>query len=227
MNKDNDILKDDMDERIESFLRGTMGIKEEIDFKKEIKSNPDLRNRALTMSSLIKELQAKESEKEQKVINSIAKSKNSKIRSILWWACSIAAVFAIFFGIYKEKERRYNILEAVVSPYYTQYDTENISRGEIDSVTVTHIYTLFNQIQEKKNVSSIIEGLELYRSRRGYYHIYHLFANDIRWNLALAYIKDDQIEKAIVLLEKLKEDNPDMPLSLKADELLKKIKDIQ
>ena len=39
MDKDKDILIDSMDERIESFLRGTMSAKEEGEFKQEIKSN--------------------------------------------------------------------------------------------------------------------------------------------------------------------------------------------
>ena len=44
------------------------------------------------------------------------------------------------------------------------------------------------------------------------------------WNLALAYIKDDQMKKGIILLEKLKEENPGTPIFNKADELLKKLK---
>ena len=42
-------------------------------------------------------------------------------------------------------------------------------------------------------------------------------------NLALAYIKDDQIDKAILVLKKLEQDNPDTPIAAKAGELLKKL----
>ena len=42
-------------------------------------------------------------------------------------------------------------------------------------------------------------------------------------NLALAYIKDDQIDKAIPVLEKLEQDNPDTPIGSKAKKILKKL----
>ena len=43
-------------------------------------------------------------------------------------------------------------------------------------------------------------------------------------NLALAYIKDDQIDKAIPVLEKLEKDNPDTPIAAKALQIIKEIK---
>lgn len=219
MNKDNDILKDGIDERIESFLRGTMSAAEEDSFKQEIKTDPELRNRAMAMTSLIKGLQAKNKAIEESVI-----SKNivkSRVRPIIWWATSIAAVFAIFFSIYKD--HRFRMLDATVSPYYTEYGTSDISRGDVDSVTVTHLYTLFTQIQKNRNMSGIIQELEpIYQSLDEDF-TYHPWANDIAWNLSLSYVKDDQIDKAIPILNKLKEENPDTPLSIKAQELLKKL----
>ena len=53
---------------------------------------------------------------------------------------------------------------------------------------------------------------------------YSFYANEIAINLAIAYIKDDQTDKAITVLEKLIEDNPDTPIALKAQKLLKDIK---
>jgi len=43
----------------------------------------------------------------------------------------------------------------------------------------------------------------------------------IAWNLALAYVKDDQIDKAITILEK--GENPDSPICQNAQGLLNKI----
>ena len=63
MDKEKDILTDSVDERIESFLRGTMSSDEEEAFKQEIKSNPELRNRAMEMTALAKGLYASESNK--------------------------------------------------------------------------------------------------------------------------------------------------------------------
>ncbi len=224
MNKSDDILMNSFDERIEAFLRGEMSAEEESSFKQEIHRNPELRSRAMTMASLIKGVKAKESERENDAINSVVKSDQSKLRPVLWWACSVAAVFAIFFGVYKDK--RYNMLDATVSPYYTQYNITDISRGETDSLTIGHLYNLFTQIQEKRNVLDVIKELEPIYISLGEDFTYNAYANDISWNLALAYIKDDQIDKAIPILEKLQNENPDTPISTKANELLKKLKEL-
>lgn len=222
MDKENNILMDDVDERIESFLRGTMSTEEESDFKREIKHNPELRARAMTLALLLKETQAEVAERDKEVVHSVKMNNPSKARSVVWWACSIAAVFAIFFSIYKD--RRYSMLDATLSPYYSEYEEAEIIRGETDPDAVTHLYSLFNQIPKSRNVSSIIKELEPIYSSLNVDYTFYPFANDISWNLALAYIKNDQIDKAMTILEKLKSDNPDTPLFIKADELLNKLK---
>ena len=223
MDKSNDILMDGIDERIEAFLRGQMNEEEEMAFKQEISKNPELRNHALAMTSLIKGLQNQNAAREDTIIKE--NTTKLKVRPILWWACSIAAVFAIFFGAYKD--HRYRILEATVSPYYAEYDIDEISRGDVDTAMVVHLYELFNQIQEKRSVSQVIKELESIHNSLDDDFTYQPWANDIAWNLALAYVKDDNIEKAISILQKLKDDNPDVPISIKADVLMKKLKDIQ
>ena len=219
MDKNDDILMDGIDERIEAFLRGEMSAEEETVFKQEIKSNPEVRNRAMAMTSLIKGLRVKNTAREKNVINE--NTAKSRVRPILWWACSVAAVFAIFFGIYKD--HRYRMLDATVSPYYTEYDMTDISRGDVDSATVAHLYALFVQIQEKRYVSAFINELEPIYATLDEDFTYSAYSNDIAWNLAVAYVKDDQIDKAIPILQKLKADNPDAPISLKAHELLKRL----
>lgn len=222
MDKNNDILIDGIDERIESFLRGEMNAEEEAIFKHEIRQNPELRSRAMTMTSLIKGLQDMNSVREATIIKE--SSSKSRVRPILWWACSVAAVFALFFSIYTD--RRFSLLNDTISPYYNQYDIESISRGDADSATIVYLYSMFSQIQERRNVTSIIRELEpIYKSLDEDF-TYHPWANDIAWNLALAYIKDDQIDKAISVLEKLKADNPDTPIYKRADELIKKLKEL-
>lgn len=222
MDNNDNILMDGIDERIESFLRGEMSTEEEIVLKQEIRENPELRNRAMAMTSLIKGLHDKNSSKEANIIKE--NTAKSKVRPLLWWACSVAAVFAIFFGIYKE--HRYRMLDATVSPYYMEYDTYDISRGDVDSTTITHLYGLFTQIRENRNVSNIIKELEsIYKSLDENF-TYNAYANDIAWNLALAYVKNDQIDKAISILQKFKDDNPETPIYNRADKLIKKLQDL-
>ena len=219
MDKNNDIMQQVIDDRIDAFVRGMMTEDEESAFKQDIKADPELRVQVLATLSLIKGIRTQEAEKERTLIQNNAKN---KVRTLLWWATSIAAVFAIFFGYSKDK--RYNELSAIVSQYYTEYSMSDYSRGDVDSITVTHLYTLFNNIKELRNMSKVIEELEPLYTNLDSDATYSFYANDIAMNLALAYIKDDQIEKAIPVLEKLERDNPDTPIAAKAQELLKEIK---
>lgn len=220
MDKYNEIQQEAIDERIDSFIRGTMSEEEEAAFKEEIKANPELRAQVLATVSLIKGIRAQEAEKEKVLIQ---KSTKNRARSIMLWACSIAALFVIIFGVYKEK--RYRDLSAIVSPYYSEYSMGEFSRGDVDSVTIAHLYTLFNNIKEKRDVSDIIKELEPIYASLDSDFTYSAYTNDIALNLALAYIKDDQIDKAIPVLKKLEEDNPDTSIAIKAQEIIKKLKE--
>ena len=222
MDKNDDIRMDSIDERIEAFLRGEMTAEEEAAFKQEIRQDSELRRRAMVMTSLIKGLRDQNSAKETTIIKE--STSKSRVRPILWWACSVAAVFSIFFGIYKDQ--RYHMLDTTASLYYTEYDMSDISRGDVDSATVAHLYGLFTQIQKNRNMSDIIKELEpIYNSLENDF-TYNAYANDIAWNLALAYVKSDKIDKTITILQKLKADNPDTPIYNKADELIKKLQDL-
>lgn len=222
MDKYTDIQQDTIDERIDAYIRGAMTEEEETDFKQEIQSNQELRSQVLATLSLIKGIRSQDAKKEKELINSSTKAKN-KTRSVMLWACSVAALFVIFFGV--KNELRYRELSAIVSPYYSEYSVSGISRGDVDSVTVAHLYTLFNNIKEQRNVSDIIEELEPIYASLNQDFTYYAFANDIAWNLALAYIKNDQIDKAIPVLEKLEADNPDTAIAAKASELKKKLQE--
>jgi hypothetical protein len=222
MDKNDEILMDGIDERIEAFLRGEMTAEEEAAFKQEIRQNPELRSRAMAMTSLIKGLHDQNSAKEAAIIKE--NTVKSKVRPLLYWACSVAAVLVIAFGIYKD--HRYRMLDATISPYYTEYDMSDVSRGDLDTVTISHLYDLFIQIQVNRSVSDIIKELEPIYNSRNENFTYNAYANDIAWNLALAYVKDDQIDKAITILQKIKADNPDTPIYNKADELIKKLKEL-
>ena len=97
------------------------------------------------------------------------------------------------------------------------------ARGDLDSASVAHLYTLFNNIKVQRNVSTIIAELEPIYASLEHDFTYYNFANDIAMNLALAYIKNDQKDKAIHVLKKLAEDNPDTPIEAKAKEILNKL----
>lgn len=219
MDKNNEILQQSIDDRIDAFIRGMMTEEEEAAFKQEIQSDPELRAQVLATVSLIKGVRTQNAEKEKTIIQNNTKN---RARTLLWWATSIAAVFSIFFGYSKDK--RYNELSALVSPYYTEYSIDEYARGDLDSTTVANLYTLFNNISEQRNMSTIIEALEPIYANLDSDFTYSAYANDIAINLALAYIKDDQTDKAIPILEKLEKDNPDTPIAAKVQDILTKLR---
>lgn len=220
MDKYNDIQQQAIEERIDAFVRGAMTEAEEQAFKQEIKADPELRAQVLATVSMIKSIRSQEAAKEKTLISNNTKE---RLRTLVAWACSIAAVIAIFLGY--QKDKRFNELSALVSPYYSEYSMSDYSRGDVDSITVAHLYTLFNNIKEQRNVSSIIAELEPIYANIDSDFTYSAYANDIAMNLALAYIKDDQTDKAAIVLKKLAEDNPDTPIAVKAKELLNKLQE--
>ena len=219
MDKGNEILHQNIEDRIDAFIRGIMTEAEEAAFREEIKSKPELRAQVLATVSLIKGIRTQNAKKEKELIQNNTKD---RLHTLVWWACSIAAVFAIFFGY--QKDKRFNELSGIVSPYYTEYSINDYARGDIDSTKVAHLYTLFNNIQKQRNVSNYISELEPIYSSFEHDFTYSAYANDIAWNLALAYIKDDQTDKAIPILEKLVDDNLDTPIAAKAQAILKKLR---
>lgn len=218
MDKNDDILQESIDDRIDAFIRGMMTEEEELAFKQKIQADPELRAQVMATVSMIRGIREQGSAHDKAIIS---KYDNSRVRSVLAWVCSIAAVIAIFFGYSKDK--RYNELSGIVSPYYSEYSMSEYSRGDVDSAIVAHLYTLFNNIKEQRNVTNIIEELEPIYASLDKSFTYNAYANDIAWNLVLAYIKNDQIDKAIHVLEKLEADNPDTPIAVKASELKKKL----
>ena len=221
MDKNDDILQESIDDRIDAFIRGLMTEEEELAFKQEIQADPDLRAQVMATISMIRGIREQGSAHDKAIIS---KYDNSRVRSVLAWACSIAAVIAIFFGYSKDK--RFDELSGIVSPYYSEYSMSEYSRGDVDSATVAHLYTLFNNIKEQRNVTKVIEELEPIYASLNKSFTYNAYANDIAWNLALACVKDDQIGKAITILQKLKTDNTDTPIYNKADELIKKLQEL-
>lgn len=215
MDKNNDIQMSAIDDRIDAFVRGMMTEEEEAAFKQEIKADPELRNHVMASVSLIKGIREQNAKKERIIIQNNTKD---RIRTLTWWATSIAAVFAILFGYTTDK--RHQELSNIVTPYYTQYNINELSRGETDSAIVYNLYTLFNE----KDAYKIIKELESIYPTLDSNETYYLYANDIAWNLALAYVKNDQINKAIPILEKLEKDNPDTPIAIKVHDLLIKIR---
>ena len=215
----------ELDERIERFLRGEMSTEEEARFREELKSDPELRDHARVVTALLKGLQEKGKQHDQEIINEVTAQKpRNNIRRLVMWTLSAAAVVALYFGYsYHAENLRYERVNEMLTPFYEHYDVDELSRGNTDTVAIAELYALFNRIPEEKEMKDIIAELEFIHQSLNIDFTYYPYENDIAWNLALAYIKDEQVDEAVPILESLYQDNLGSPIAEKAQELLKKL----
>ena len=212
----------DNSERIERYLREQMTPEENKAFLNDLRNNKELREEAQMMALLIKEMkeeQAKQDEAiKQKLLTSKGNSTAKTIRLVKWIG-SIAAMFILLFGA-NQWYTSYKI-DKVYDTYYTPYDA-SLARGGDDETIKQELAILYNKVGTEKNVTSVITRLQtIYdgiQSASDDYADYTYYENDIAWYLALAYIKDHNLEKAKELLKPLA-DNGDE----EAEKLLKEL----
>ena len=201
----------DNSERIERYLREQMTPEENESFLNDLRNNKELREEAQMMALLIKDMkeeQAKQDEAiKQKILTSNGNSTAKTIRLVKWIG-SIAAMFILFFGA-NQWYTSYKI-DKVYDAYYTSYDT-SLARGGDDETIKQELAELYNKVGTEENVTSVISRLQtIYdgiQSASDDYADYIYYENDIAWYLALAYIKDHNLDKAEELLKPLAEND--------------------
>ena len=195
----------DNSERIERFLREQMSPEENDAFLNDLKNDKDLREEAQMMALMIKEMkeeQIKQSEKlTEDVLAEEKQAKTARIISMVRWPLSIAAMFILIFGATLLWNRQSDT-DALFTEYYSSYTLQGESRGG-DSEVEKELAVLFNQVGTEKDISTVIDKLQkIYDSVDSEYE-YSLYADDIAWYLALAYLKVDKPEKSKELLKPL------------------------
>lgn len=195
----------DNSERIERFLREQMSPEENEAFLNELRNDKDLREEAQMMALMIKELkeeQIRQSEiLTEKVLAKEKQAKKAKIISLVRWPLSIAAMFILIFGatLLWNKQSDADVL---FSDYYTTYAIQGEARGG-DSDIERDLAALFNKVGTVKDIAPVIDQLQkIYDSIDSEYE-YSLYADDITWYLALAYLKDNKPDKVKELLKPL------------------------
>jgi hypothetical protein len=206
----------DNSERIEKFLREQMSPEENDAFLNDLKNDKDLREEAQMMALMIKEMkeeQIKQSEKlTEDVLAEEKQAKKARIISMVRWPLSIAAMFILIFGATLLWNRQSDT-DALFTEYYSSYTLQGESRGG-DSEVEKELAVLFNQVGTEKDISTVIDKLQkIYDSVDSEYE-YSLYADDIAWYLALAYLKVDKPEKSKELLKPLAENGNDLAIKL-------------
>ena len=207
---------EDFDIRLELFLKNKMTEEEGKAFLSELQSDPELRVRAQTMAAAIKNMKELKYEYGQRVASKIECLSEREYRKIAklpqkasiislhsFVRMGIAACFVgvISFGAYRYY--LYNETIALGNSYYSEVPTELVVRGT-DNVS-QQLSHLFTNVKNNKDLDNTILDLEdkFSLAISDEFNEYINYMNDIGWNLAIAYLKDGDREKAVKTLELL------------------------
>lgn len=232
------------DERIVNYLKGRMTDKEEQAFIEELKTNPELKSKAVAMARMVKGMKEVGKQMDEETTNSILSSNQSEIEDIAtdisrghrmgkvislrkaasWLSIAASVALIVWAGIgYKDYRQTTNLGEQ----YATTFSFEQLTRGGGEhSEAEVKLAKLFENIANKTDFDQSLHDLSLCweLSRQETYNDYTDFAPEIGWNLAIGYLKDNNRKEAKATLEKLIEVAPEgTAIGEKAREVLKKI----
>ncbi len=200
----------DNSERIERYLREQMTPEENEVFLNDLRKDKELREEAQMMALLIKEMKEEQAKQDEAIAKEILASKEkstAKTIRLVKWIGSIAAMFIILFGA-TTLWNRHSDTEALFEQYYETYEM-NLEKGGDDGTIKKELAELYNKVGTEKDITPIIARLQtIYdgiQSNSDDYADYSYYENDIAWYLALAYIKDNNLDKARELLKQMKE----------------------
>ena len=219
---------EEIDERIELFLKGKMNPTEAESFKLELKDNKELRNRAKVVALMVKAMKESSSKQDERIINEITgKQKKSRIITLSYRITAIAACLCIIFSITDYQFRKSNTLDLAVQ-YSGKYLMDESSFRDRGSAIQNELFTLSDQIKEKQDLTYIIsrfDSMFVTASSEGFneYTSYH---EQIGKCLVVAYLQNNERGKAIKLLEDLIEEYPDKTIFKTMLEEIKSIKGI-
>ncbi len=254
------------DERIVSFLKGQMSAEEEQKFMTELNENPELKEKAIITSRLVKGLKevgslqdrdifgaflasseqsvefvAKEASRIEEaayvadasatqrpnIIEDIPAASRTKVvpmRRTKWLSIAASLFFIIWLGV---EYSMYRTTTGLGEKYGDEFASSMIIRGaEGQSETSKKLEKLFGDVKNNKNIEDAIHELSLCweLSMMETYNDYTDFSAEIGWNLAIAYLKDNDRTSAKKVLKKLIETSEEgSAISHKAKELLEEL----
>ena len=210
----------DNSERIDKFLRKQMTPEENNNFLNDLKNDAQLRKEAQMTALMIQELQERQAKEDSEIIEDILKSKKkAKTIRMVRWTLSIAAMFILLFGATTLWNRPSNT-EVLFNEYYTPFVYQPDRSGG-DETIKKELAELYNKVGTEKDITPIIARLQtIYdgiQSNSDDYADYRYEKNNIAWYLTLAYIKDNNLDKAKEILQPLVDNNDAEAIKLMAE----------
>lgn len=232
------------DERISSFIRGGMSKEEEASFLNDLRSDADLRSRAVAMGFLSKAVNEVGGERDREIRDALVTASEDDVRTIAARTtrrerfaplrrrmAKVAAVAALFvlLVLVGNKYYVYQYNMNLARQYQSEFVKEQaFERGEGVNADVTKELTLlYANVQDGNELGATIKRLSLLweLSVQPTYNDYSNYAPLIGWNLAIAHLKDNDPEAARSVLTRLTSiTKSGSAMNAKANELLSRIK---
>lgn len=213
------------EERIERYLHGEMTPEEEAIFEEDFANDDILRRQAETIARAVKGMETVGGEQDRLMIEKM-KTANGKKLSPVWWM-SIAASLVIIFTVgYHFYDRSQTIALGQQYAYVFSTETESLIRGEEDEDVANKLNVLFDNAANGKDLDNTISQLEeLWAlAQSDTYNDYTTYEPYIGWNLAIAYLRNNDKKEAKEVLKEMQVSYPEgTAIGDKIKEVIKKI----
>ena len=192
--------------RLEKYLREQMTPEENEEFRNDLRNDKELCEEMQTTVLMIKTLKEDQAKQDAEIIEEVlASKKKAKIITIVRRTLSIAAMIILIFGVTTLWNRQSDT-DALFKQYYVSPEVSSPRGGDEDAVK-QELTNLFIQVGTEKDITPVINRLQTIHDNivadNEEYDEYKYSQNTIDWYLALAYIKNENLDKAKELLKPL------------------------
>lgn len=243
-NQNNTVSEKDLrnDERISAYMRGNMSKEEEAAFMADIKADEMLRARAVAMGYLVKALNDVGNERDKELMDAMMTTtdgdgKRIALRAMhkakiveLWHRyIKVAAVAAtvLVLCVVGYQYFDYRSTTGLANQYASAFGNERLYvRGTENTIVTKELDVLFANVSKGNDLDTTTCRLALLweLSTMETYNDYTDYMPIIGWNLAIAYLKDnDKDDARTVLIKLLSRTQAGTVKYDKAKELLEKI----
>ena len=204
------------EERINRFLRGEMSSEEETTFMDELKSNDVLRNKAVVAARMAKAMKTVGEEEDSLVkealltsddhdIEMIVKNVTRKRSKLLTLRIISVAASILILVISGWHYYDYRVITGLGNEYEMEFESSSFVRGAGTGSVEKELNSLFTKVKSGDESDNTIKRLSLLweLSTMDTYNDYSDYAPQIGWNLAIAYLKDNDKDNAMAVMTKL------------------------
>ena len=216
------------DDRVVAYLKCQMSAEEEQQFMTELNDNLELRQKAIVTARIVKGLKQVGAAQEKDIRGAFLASSIESVQSAVekaihaeevlattsartvtlrrtttWLSIAASLIFLVWLGF---EYYDYRNTTGLGEEFGNSYSSNLIVRGdEPPSDTDKKLESLFANVNNGDNLENTIHELSLCweLSTMDTFNDYTNYSAEIGWNLAIAYLKDNNKKDAKVVLEKL------------------------